>query len=91
VFYITAVELRGGSAHEHIANVQWLNCSTGTAGLQTTEYMVTWLENNPEHLSVAGPDGPAAVAVYPLNGKKYLRTRRDESWMNNLLELPTLT
>lgn len=87
--YITAIHLAGGSEHEHVASVRWLNAENGQSGESDRAAMVEWLDRvgTSNIAKVAGPQGSAQVGVVD-SQPKYLRTYADGQWSNNLLSLP---
>jgi Protein of unknown function (DUF3892) len=88
--YVTAVHLSGGSSHEHISEVRWVNSDTGVSAKSTTEEMVEWLAQDGNDAQVGGDDGPVdVVVVTPEHGAPYLRTEADGDPTDNLLALPT--
>lgn len=86
MIYITAIHLEGGSAHQHIASVRWINSVDGVSKTSSRTDMVTFIEAK-NAVKVGGENGPVSVGV--VNGtSKYLRTYADDEWTNNLLSLP---
>lgn len=45
IYYITDVHMVGGSQHEHIANVKWVNAAGTETGTTTRADMVNWIKN----------------------------------------------
>ena len=86
--YITAVHMTtGGSGHEHIANVKWLDPGTSNSGESTTATMVDWIDNKSGVAKVKSTVGDVMVGTVAAT-PKYLRTHADGKWTNNLLSLP---
>jgi hypothetical protein len=87
--YITAVHMtRGGTKHEHIASVRWINPTTRKTGQNTRSEMVEWIQTKQGDARVrdgAGHDVHVGVVkVMP----PYIRTFADKVWTDNLLALP---
>lgn len=86
--YITAVEVGSPSADERITRLQWLNTQSGVAGRSGTADMVTFIDKGNEVL-VGGENGPVEVTVVRPSGRSsYLRTERNGTRTDNLLDLP---
>ncbi|MCX4758596.1 DUF3892 domain-containing protein [Kitasatospora purpeofusca] len=85
---ITAVRLSpGGATHEHITHLWWTDQASGDTGNSTRAQLVDWIENQSGRAytcDAAGHRTEVAV-VTPAHGEKYLRTRADGVWTNNLL------
>ena len=83
---VFAISLAGGDSHEHIAEVRWLNPSTGKQGTSTRSAMVTWLrKENRAYVC----DGRSIVDIGVVDANPpYIRTYADRRWTNNLLSLP---
>jgi hypothetical protein len=84
--YIAAVHMSGGTQHEHIAEVIWMNGSSHVSGKNSTADMVDFIENKKGDVRVS--DGKTEVSVgvvRPQSGKPYLRTYKDKKWTDNLL------
>ena len=85
--FITGVHMAGGTQHEHIASVWWLQ-SDGKSNTLTTQGMVDFIEKG-NAVQVGGPNGPIAVGVVRVQGRSpYLRTVADGQPKDNLLSLP---
>lgn len=86
----TAVRLSGGTQHEHITRLWWVNPSTSQSGDNTRAELVAWIENEGGKAYVEDRAGNRADVgvVKPATGAKYLRTHADGKWTNNLLSLP---
>lgn len=86
--YITAVHMAGGTQHQHIAGVRWLNGVSGKSDTTTTAAMIEFMDKG-NAVQVGGSDGPVTVSVVrPERGTPYLRTHADKQWNDNLLALP---
>ncbi|WP_433591339.1 DUF3892 domain-containing protein [Nocardia sp. CA-145437] len=88
---ITAIHLEGGTTHEHIQRLRWINPATSKTGENTRADIVAWIGNENGKAYVEEPRAPRVDVgvVNPGNGKpKYLRTHADGVWTNNLLNLP---
>lgn len=84
--FVTAIHLAGGTGHEHIAGIRWLNCSDSKSATMTTAQAVEWA-NKGNGLWVADKDTPAEVRVVNAN-PPYLRTVANGQYIDNLLNLP---
>ncbi|MBQ0969247.1 DUF3892 domain-containing protein [Streptomyces sp. RK23] len=92
---ITAVRLSGGTTHQHITRLWWTNPATAKTGDNTRAEIVTWIEDTwiedekgQAYTSDAGGHRAEVAVVTPPRGEKYLQTRADGVWTNNLLALP---
>lgn len=87
---ITAIRLSGGTAHEHIVRLAWTNPADGKTGDITRADLVAWIEdkNGKAYTEDASGHRADVAVVTPTRGEKYLRTRADGVWTNNLLALP---
>ena len=86
---ITAIRLTGGHTHQHITRLWWTNPANGKAGENARAEIVSWIEK--ENGKAYVDDGGHRVdvlVVTPSSGPKYLRTRADGVWTDNLLALP---
>lgn len=84
--YIVKVHISGGSGHEHIAEVGWVNPENNETGKTTVSDMVKWL-NGKGVAKVS--DGTNTVNVAVVDGNPpFIRTHADGKWTNNLLALP---
>ena len=54
--YITAVKVNGGTRHEHIADIRWLQSTDSTSTTCSTATMVGFIENG-NSVYVAGETG----------------------------------
>ncbi|EYF00508.1 Hypothetical protein CAP_0542 [Chondromyces apiculatus DSM 436] len=77
--------MSGGTGHEHIAAVQWINPATNATGSSTVKAMIDWITKEKGIAKVT--DGKNTVEVRVVNNA-YLRTYADGKWSNNLLSLP---
>lgn len=86
---ITAVRLTGGQTHQHITRLWWTNPGNGKAGENARAEIVHWIEieNGKAYVDAGGHRVDVRV-VTPASGPKYLRTRADGVWTDNLLALP---
>jgi hypothetical protein len=79
--------MSGGTWHEHIAEVKWVNSKTDVTGAASRETMVDWIEN--QHVTAIVSDGRNTVAVGVVKATpKYIRTHAGGKWTDNLLALP---
>jgi hypothetical protein len=86
----TAVRLSGGNQHEHITRLWWVNPADGSTGDNSRTDLVGWIENQHGKAYVEDQQGHRADVhvVTPGSGAKYLRTKSDGVWTDNLLALP---
>lgn len=85
--YITKVHMSGGEKHEHIAKMKWRNPETGKEDESTRQEMVDFIEK--KNGSAKVKDGSKDVDVLVVDASpKYVRTRADGKWTDNLLALP---
>lgn len=87
---ITAIRLVGGTSHEHISHLWWVNPASSATGDNTRAQIVSWIEDEGGKAYVENRPGERADVgvVTPTRGEKYLRTYADGVWTNNLLALP---
>jgi hypothetical protein len=86
---VTAIRQSGGTSHQHIVHLWWTNPSTGTIGDNSRAEIVDWLENRGGDAYVQEAGRRADVEVRsPDYGPRYLQTRADGVWSDNLLALP---
>jgi hypothetical protein len=86
---ITAIRLTGGTTHQHITKLWWANPANGKTGENTRAEIVSWIENeNGKAYVDQGGHRADVLVVTPTSGPKYLRTRSDGVWTDNLLALP---
>jgi hypothetical protein len=85
--YITAINLVGGTGHQHIANVRWVAPGSSEGKSNSRQEMVDFLKQHPGQARVK--DGIGEVAVEPIDGSPpYIRTIKDGRYTDNLLALP---
>jgi len=86
----TAIELSGGTQHEHIVRLWWVNPANGKTGDNSRAELVDWIEKENGKAYVEDRVGHRVDVhvVTPQYGLKYLRTKRDGVWSDNLLALP---
>lgn len=86
---ITAVRLSGGTTHQHITRLWWINPATSETGDNSRAQIVDWIENQGGKAYVDEGGHRVDVGVRtPASGSKYLQTYADGYWQNNLLALP---
>ena len=87
---ITAIRQSGGTSHEHIVHLWWTDAATGEGGNNTRAQVVRWIEDQDGKAYVDDRFGHRVdvEVVTPRHGSKYLRTRKDGIWTDNLLALP---
>ncbi|WP_369197604.1 DUF3892 domain-containing protein [Streptomyces djakartensis] len=91
VIQFVARRMSGGTTHQHIELLWWKNPSTGaTEKSSTIAELVKWIEEqNGEAYTEDSRRNRAKVYVRtPAHGPKYLQTRADGVWTNNLPALP---
>jgi hypothetical protein len=87
---ITAIRQAGGSGHEHITRLWWIDPATDKTGDNSRSEVVTWIEDKDGKAYVNDDRGHRVDVgvVTPARGPKYLRTYADGVWTDNLLSLP---
>lgn len=87
---MTAIRLSGGTSHEHITHLWWVDPSKNQPGDNTRAQIVNWIDNEKGHAYVQDAYGNRVTVgvVTPQRGEKYLRTHADGKWTDNLLSLP---
>lgn len=88
---ITHVRMsQGGSRHEHIVRVKWIDEATSEIGdSDVYPRMVDYIDNKNGKAYVF--DGRYRVevgSVHPKVGRPHIRTYKDDVWTDNLLNLP---
>ncbi len=87
--YIAAIHLSGGTGHEHITQLVWMNGESHKSGINPIADLVAFIEEKKGDLKVS--DGTTAVpvgVVHPKQGTPFLRTFKDKQWTDNLLAIP---
>ncbi|ACU76139.1 hypothetical protein Caci_7310 [Catenulispora acidiphila DSM 44928] len=86
---MTHKRLAGGSGHEHIVRLWWTDAANRVGDNSTAEF-VGWIEAKTVAAYVQDSYGNrvSVGVVTPQFGAKYLRTRADGKWTDNLLALP---
>jgi hypothetical protein len=88
----TAIRLTGGQRHEHISHLWWTNPTTQNKGDNTRAQLVTWVEEGGKGYVDDQSGHRAYVEVRDDRpGPKYLQTKADGVWCDNLLALPEKT
>lgn len=88
---MTGVRLSGGTGHEHITTLWWVNADGGAEQCSPTASIVAWIddEGGSAYVQQPGTARATVATVDPGNGRpKHLRTHADGVWNNNLLALP---
>lgn len=87
---IVAIRLSGGNTHQHIVRLWWTDPATGSADNSTRADLVAWIElrNGKAYVEDSYGHRVDVLVVTPTFGEKYLRSRSDGVWTNNLLALP---
>ena len=83
---ITAINLVGGTQHEHISEVKWRNPNTNTTGESLRDQMIIYIEGG-NRAYVTDGRNTADVGVVKA-APPYIRTYADGKWTDNLLALP---
>jgi hypothetical protein len=87
MIYITHVRLSPPNSrnHEHITHLAWRDPSSGGTGQTTRQQIVMWIEDGNEARVQGNPD----VRVHVIDARpKYLRTAANNTYTDNLLNLP---
>ncbi|KZB83620.1 DUF3892 domain-containing protein [Amycolatopsis regifaucium] len=85
---IIASRLEGGRFHENITKLRWVNPGNGETGESLVSAIVAWIEDEDGKAYVdEGIHRVGVEIIKPTFGPKFLRTRADGIWKNNLLEL----
>jgi hypothetical protein len=86
----TAIRMSGGTTHEHIVRLWWVNPADGKTGDNSRAELVDWIEKENGKAYVEDRLGHRVdvYVVTPRYGAKYLRTKKDGVATDNLLELP---
>jgi hypothetical protein len=88
VLAVTAIHTSGNVVHDKIAEVAWLDTSTGQSGKSSVANMVEFLDKGNTAV-VGGPERWVSIGVVrPAGRAPYLRTYADGDWTDNLLFLP---
>jgi hypothetical protein len=77
----------GGTQHEHITRLSWIEVGISKIGDNSREEMVKWINDGGRAVVIAG-DRQVDVLVVGAT-PPYLRTYADGVWTDNLLALPT--
>ncbi|WP_163511580.1 DUF3892 domain-containing protein [Fodinicola acaciae] len=87
---ITAIRLSGGTTHQHIVRLWWVNPSTSETSNNSRAEIVAWIEqkHGKAYVEDAYSKRADVGVVTPTRGEKYLRTHADGIWTDNLLALP---
>lgn len=87
---ITHVRLSaGGTRHEHITDLQWVQGRDGSTGSSTKLDLINWIAKGEGRAFVGSAPSKVAVGVVNRPGtQRYLRTCANDEWTDNLLSLP---
>jgi hypothetical protein len=87
---ITYIRQSGGTGHEHIVRLWWVDPATGKTDDNARAEIVSWIENKngKAYVEDARGDHADVLVITPSYGEKYLRTHADGHWTDNLLALP---
>ena len=85
----TARHMVGGTEHEHIASLRWVQDGTTDTKSNTREELVDWFQVKGGEGYVLDGAGHKAIVKVVDATPPYLRTQSDGVWTNNLLALPT--
>ena len=85
----TAVHLVGGTGHEHIAEIQCKDTSSGANSTKSRAAMVTYVDaGNYAFCQDKGGDRAYLATRTSALGTRYVQTKADGIWADNLLALP---
>lgn len=85
--YILEVEMAGGSTHQHIARLRWVDGDEDKWA--TRQQMVDFLSDESHHAYVHdGNNGRVEVLAVLRANPPYVRTHKDGTPTDNLLYLP---
>lgn len=86
----TAIRLSGGTGHEHITQLWWVDPADGKVGNNSRAQLVAWIENQNGKAYVEDRWGNRSDVgvVVPRFGEKYLRSYANGVATDNLLALP---
>jgi hypothetical protein len=85
----TARRMSGGTKHEHIASLRWIEDGKTETNSSTREVLVDWIKNKGGSAYVLDAQGDKAAVRVVEAQPPYLRTQKDGIWTDNLLALPT--
>ncbi len=86
---ITHIRLwEGPPTHQRITHLNWVDLSDGTTNSSTKAQIVEWIEAGGTAYVDTGSAQVRVRVVHPTGATSYLRTYADQTWTNNLLELP---
>lgn len=87
---IVAIRQAGGTTHQHIVRLWWIDPATGLSGDNSRAEMVAWIKfrNGKAYVEDYFGHRVDVLVVTPSYGEKYLRTRSNGVWSDNLLALP---
>lgn len=85
-----ARRMSGGTTHQHIVRLWWRDPADGSTGNNSRAELVRWIEEQHGKAYTQDSLGRRAEVFVrtPVHGAKYLQTRADGVWTNNLLALP---
>ncbi len=85
-------EMTGGSGHEHVTALYWIDTPSTVENRSVIEEITRWLDISTNHAFVEDRARPGhyveAYVVKPANGRWYVRTYADGRWTDNILALP---
>lgn len=87
---ITGIHIEGDEDHKNITQYKWKDTKDNSTGITNKEKMVKYVEDYPGVTYVQNPeDKDKYIEVLVVNDKpKYLRTKANNTWTDNLLKLP---
>ena len=88
---VAGVHLSGGQGHEHITELEWHMDGDAELKRASRQAIVDWLESGAGNQAFTEPrfGGGQQIFVHsPYGAVKYLRTRANGVWSDNLLALP---
>lgn len=86
---ITHIRLSGTPpTHERITDLKWVDTSDRKTDSSTKTAIVDWIDGGGTAYVGTGSAQAQVGVVRPGGAALYLRTYADQTWTNNLLELP---
>lgn len=79
----------GGTQHEHIVSVRWVNEATSVSDSSTVAAIVDFIDGDGKAFVSNGWNRVEVGVVRPRQGAPYIRTYANGVWTDNLLSLPT--
>jgi hypothetical protein len=79
----------GGTEHQHIGSLRWIEDGKSETNGSTREVLVDWISDKGGKGYVLDGAGDKAEVKVVSATPPYLRTQKDGIWADNLLALPT--